>query len=79
MTSILSPSTMLMALIDAARSSVSLITTVVLVALLVMKEIANSAGGTRSRRLAQAVNIAIMPLAVVFALVVFVRIADALH
>ena len=63
----------------AIAGSVALIGILVLLALLVQKELASAAVGTRFRSLGKALNIGIVPLLIAFALIVSVRVADILR
>jgi len=63
----------------ALAGSVALIGILVLLALLVQKELASAAVGTRYQALSKALNIGIAPLMIAFALVVFARIAEIIR
>jgi hypothetical protein len=67
------------AITSMAAASLTLIVVLTLLAVLVQKELIAGLVGDRARRLRRALNIAILPLAVVFVATVAVRVADLLR
>lgn len=63
----------------AAAASLALIALLTLIALLIQKEIIGSLSGPRARRISRALNIAIVPLVLVFVVTVAFKIADVLR
>lgn len=63
----------------ALTGSLALLSVTVLLALLVQKEIGAVAADHRIRQMSRALNIAIAPLLIAFALIVISRIANVLH
>lgn len=63
----------------SVTDSNAIIGILILLALLILKELAGAAGGRRAERLAKALNIAIVPLLVVFALIASTKIAEVLR
>lgn len=63
----------------AAAASLALISILTLIALLIQKEIIGGLGSTRARRLSRALNIAIVPLALVFVVTMAFKVADVLR
>ena len=64
------------ALTTAAAASLGLIVILTLIALLIQKELINGLEGQRAKRLSRALNIAIVPLVVVFVATVAIKVAD---
>jgi hypothetical protein len=62
-----------------AAASLSLIAILTLLALLIQKEISSGLEGARAKSLSRALNIAIVPLIVVFIAIVAIRVMDVLH
>jgi hypothetical protein len=62
-----------------AAASLALITILTLLALLIQKEIISGLGGARAANLSRALNIALVPLIVVFAITVAFRVLDVLR
>ena len=62
----------------AIAGSLALIGILTLLTLLVQKELVTSASGRFARALRRALNIGIVPLMIAFALIVAVRVAEAL-
>jgi hypothetical protein len=67
------------ALTTTAAASLTLIVILTLIALLVQKELIGGLQGERAQRLSRALNIAIVPLVVVFVASVAIKIADVLR
>ncbi|HWQ14137.1 MAG TPA: hypothetical protein VNL77_15165 [Roseiflexaceae bacterium] len=67
------------AITSMAAASLTLIVVLTLIAVLVQKEIIGGLAGERARRVARALNIAILPLAVVFVATVAVRVVETLR
>ena len=67
------------ALTTAAATSLTLIVILTLIALLIQKELISGLQGQRARQIGRALNIAIVPLIVVFAASVVIKISDVLH
>ncbi len=63
----------------AAAASLALIALLTLIALLIQKEIIGSLSGPRAQRISRALNIAIVPLVLVFVVTVAFKIADVLR
>jgi hypothetical protein len=63
---------------SAIAGSVALVGILVLLFLLVQKELASSANGTRFRTLAKVLNIGIVPLLMAFVLVVVTKVMQVL-
>jgi hypothetical protein len=63
----------------AAAASLALIAILILLALLIQKQVVSGLAGTRARRLSKALNVAIMPLLIVFITSVVFKIVDALR
>jgi hypothetical protein len=63
----------------AAAASLALIAILTLMLLLVQKEIISSLNGARAQRLSRALNIAIVPLVLVFVVTVAFKLADVLR
>ncbi len=59
--------------------TLGLIAIIFLLTLLVQKEISTSISGKKMLRLSHALNVAILPLLIVFVSIVVVRVAIALH
>jgi hypothetical protein len=67
------------AITSMAAASLTLIVVLTLIAALVQKEIIGGLAGDRAKRLTRALNVAILPLVVVFVATVAVRIAETLR
>jgi hypothetical protein len=67
------------ALTTTAAASLTLIVILTLIGLLIQKELIGGLESGRAQRLARALNIAIVPLVVVFVASVAMKIADALR
>jgi len=63
----------------ALAASLGLVTIVTLLSLLIQKELVTAATGPRTRALGQALNIAIVPLLIAFALIVVAKVAEVLR
>jgi len=63
----------------AAAASLALIAILTLIALLIQKEIIGGLSGARAQRLGRALNIAIVPLVLVFIVTVAFKVADVLR
>lgn len=63
----------------AIAGSLGAIAILVLLSLLVQKEMANSADGSRYQRLSRTLNLGIIPLLIVFVLIVAARVMDVLR
>jgi hypothetical protein len=63
----------------ATSASLVLIAIVTLLLLLINKQIASGLPGTRARRLSKALNVAIVPLSVVFVTSAVLKLIDLLH
>lgn len=63
----------------AAAASFALIAILTLILLLIQKEIISGIAGERARRLSRALNIAIVPLLLVFVVTVAFKVADILR
>lgn len=63
---------------SVAATSLTLMVVLTLIAALVKREVFASLHGERAQQLARALNIAILPLLVVFAVSIGVRLADGL-
>ncbi len=63
----------------AIAGSLGLTAILVFLSLLVQKEIASSAEGSRFKRLSRTLNIGIIPLLIVFILIVAARVLDVLR
>lgn len=63
----------------AAAASLALIALLTLIALLIQKEIIGGLSGSRAQRISRALNIAIVPLVLVFVVTVAFKIADVLR
>jgi hypothetical protein len=63
---------------SAIAGSVALVAILVLLFLLMQKELASSANGTRFRTLVKVLNIGIVPLLMAFLLVVITKVAQVL-
>lgn len=59
--------------------SLSLIVILVLIALLIQKELTTAAEGGRLKRLGQMLNMAILPLLIVFILTVIIKVIEVLR
>jgi hypothetical protein len=66
-------------LTTAAAASLALTAILTLIALLIQKEIISGLTGDRARRLSRALNIAIVPLIVVFVVTMAFKVADVLR
>ncbi len=64
---------------SAIAGSIALIGILVLLFLLIQKELASSASGTRLKTLGRVLNIGIVPLLMAFVVVVAVRVAQILR
>ena len=62
-----------------AAASLALIAILTMLALLIQKEIIGGLNGERARRLSRALNVAIVPLVIVFVVTVGFKIADVLR
>lgn len=62
-----------------AAASLALIAILTLLALLIQKEIIGGLAGERARRLSRALNVAIVPLLVVFITTVVFKVAEVLR
>ncbi|KPV52635.1 hypothetical protein SE17_14285 [Kouleothrix aurantiaca] len=62
-----------------AAASLALIAILTMLALLIQKEIIGGLSGERARRLSRALNVAIVPLVIVFVVTVGFKIADVLR
>jgi hypothetical protein len=67
------------ALTTAAAASLSLIVILTLIALLIQKELIGGLESKRARQLSRALNIAIVPLIVVFVATVVIKVVDVLR
>ncbi len=67
------------ALTTAAAASLTLIVVLTLIALLVQKELIGGLESQRARQIGRALNIAIVPLVVVFIASVAIKVADVLR
>lgn len=67
------------AISSGAIASFALLGIVALVALLIAKEVSGSLQGERARRLSQSLNIAIVPLTLLFVSTLIFRILDVLR
>jgi hypothetical protein len=67
------------ALTTAAAASLTLIVVLTLIALLVQKELIGGLESQRARQITRALNIAIVPLGVVFIASVAMKVADVLR
>ena len=63
----------------AVAASLALTAILALIALLVQKELIGSLQGERAKRFSRVVNIAIVPLAIIFLVTIAVKIADMLQ
>ena len=63
----------------AAAASLALIAILTLILLLIQKEIIGSLNSARAQRLSRALNIAIVPLVLVFVITVAFKVADVLR
>ena len=63
----------------ASTASLSLIAILTLIGLLIQKEICSGLESPRARNLSQALNVAIVPLVVVFITMVVFKVIDTLH
>lgn len=77
MISTVTPTTL--AVVIALGGSLAPVGILTLLALLMVKELTTGAESKRLQRLSRALNIGLVPLLVVFALIVAVKIADALR
>lgn len=66
-------------LMTTAAASLTLIAILALIALLVKKELIGSLQGERAYRVAKSLNVAIVPLMIVFVVTVIVRLSDVLR
>ena len=66
-------------LTTAAAASLALTAILTLIMLLIQKEIISGLTGDRARRLSRALNIAIVPLIVVFVVTMAFKVADVLR
>ncbi|HJZ46455.1 MAG TPA: hypothetical protein VKE41_04790 [Roseiflexaceae bacterium] len=64
---------------SAAAASLTLIVILALITLLIQKEIITGLSADWARRMCQAINVALMPLIVVFLVTFAIRVADALQ
>ncbi len=64
---------------EALSTSVGLVVVLLLVVLLVQKEVVRASGTARSRAWMRALDIAIVPLLMAFALIIGERIADLVY
>jgi hypothetical protein len=62
-----------------AAASLALIAILALVTLLIQKEIFSGLKGARARRISRALNVAIVPLMIVFITTVAFKVYDVLH
>jgi hypothetical protein len=67
------------ALTTAAATSLALIVVLTLIILLIQKELIGGVEGLRAKRLSRALNVAIVPLVVVFVTSVAIKVADVLR
>lgn len=67
------------ALTTTAAASLTLIVILTLIALLIQKEFIGGLKGERARQLSRALNIAIVPLGVIFIASVVIKVADVLR
>ncbi len=72
------PTTISILTTAALAGSLSLIVIFVLIALLIQKELTTAAGGSRLKRVRQMLNMAIVPLLIVFILTVIVKVTEVL-
>ena len=63
----------------AAAASLALIAILTLIALLIQKEIIGGLDSARAQRISRALNIAIVPLVLVFVVTVAIKVADVLR
>ncbi|HNP73918.1 MAG TPA: hypothetical protein PKK15_22570 [Kouleothrix sp.] len=63
----------------AAAASLALIAILTLILLLIQKEIISGLSGSRAQRLSRALNIAIVPLILVFVATVALKVVDVLR
>jgi hypothetical protein len=65
--------------VPPTAESLFLINVLLLLSLLIEKELATVAGGQRAKRLSQALNVAIVPMLILFTLIVFTKIVKILR
>jgi len=62
-----------------AAASLALIVVLALLVLLIQREIAGGLEGEHARRMVRALNIAIIPLAIIFVASALIKVSDLLH
>jgi hypothetical protein len=67
------------ALTTAAVTSLALIAIITLISLLIQKEIVSGVAGSRAGRLSKALNVAIVPLLIVFISTVVIKVISTLN
>ncbi len=63
---------------DGYLGGLALLATIVMVGLLITKEVSSSLAGERMRRLSQALNVALIPLVIIFLSSLAARVLEAL-
>lgn len=78
MVTTITPSTVSIQALSTLSGSLALIGIIVLLVLLIQKELASASTGQRYHKMSQILNIAIIPLLIVFGLIVVSRVIEVL-